>query len=246
MRACLKEALADGIIHKDPTFNAIAVGKVAPKDEDIKYLNYDEVAKLLKVTIDNLQLRYISRYIILFALATGARFSEIIGLTWDCVDFKNKTITINKTWDHKYKNDFDNTKNYASLRTITVDEHTLNILKDLKAKQNELALKTGLRNEKNLVFVNSKFELVTNNAVNKTLRMLCKKAKIKELTCHGLRHTHASMLLFKGVNIKYVSRRLGHKDIITTLQTYSHIMDEMEQKESRQVDLTMEELYNAK
>lgn len=76
--------------------------------------------------------------------------------------------------------------------------------------------------------------------------MLCKKAKIKEITCHGLRHTHASMLLFKGVNIKYVSRRLGHKDIVTTLQTYSHIMDEMEQKESRQVDITMKELYNAK
>ncbi|MGG4080940.1 hypothetical protein ABEV73_08550, partial [Geobacillus stearothermophilus] len=50
----------------------------------------------------------------------------------------------------------------------------------------------------------------------------------------------------EGVNIKYVSRRLGHKDIVTTLQTYSHILDEMEQKESRQVDLAMEELYHAK
>ncbi|OAO77509.1 Phage integrase [Geobacillus stearothermophilus] len=48
------------------------------------------------------------------------------------------------------------------------------------------------------------------------------------------------------MNIKYVSRRLGHKDIVTTLQTYSHILDEMEQKESRQVDLVMEELYHAK
>lgn len=246
MRACLKEALADGIIYKDPTFNVVAVGKVAPKNEEIKYLNYEEAAKLLRVTADNLQQRYISRYIILFALATGARFSEIIGLTWDCVDFENKTITINKTWDHKYKKWFDNTKNYASKRTITVDDHTLSILKDLKRKQAQLAIKTGLRNEHNLVFINSKFELVTNNAVNKTLRLLCKKANIKEITCHGLRHTHASMLLFKGVNIKYVSRRLGHKDIVTTLQTYSHIMDEMEQKESRQVDATMTELYNAR
>lgn len=246
MRACLKEALADGIIYKDPTFNVVAVGKVEPKDEEIKYLNYEEAAKLLRVTAGNLQQRYISRYIILFALATGARFSEIIGLTWDCVDFENKTVTINKTWDHKYKKWFDNTKNYASKRTITVDDHTLSILKDLKRKQAQLAIKTGLRNEHNLVFINSKFELVTNNAVNKTLRLLCKKANIKEITCHGLRHTHASMLLFKGVNIKYVSRRLGHKDIVTTLQTYSHIMDEMEQKESRQVDATMTELYNAR
>ena len=68
----------------------------------------------------------------------------------------------------------------------------------------------------------------------------------KEITCHGLRHTHASILLFKGVNVKYISRRLGHKNIIITLQTYSHFLDEMEQKESRQVDATMEELFHAK
>lgn len=246
MRACLREAIAEGIIHRDPTFGAVVKGKKDPKNEEVKYLDFEEVKKLTKVIMENLQPRYISRYIILFALATGARFSEILGLTWDCVNFEEKTVTINKTWDYHYKQTFDNTKNYASKRTVTIDEHTLSILKDLKLKQTELALKTGLRNEHNLVFVNSKFELVTNNAVNKTLRMLCKKAKIKEITCHSLRHTHASMLLYKGVNIKYVSRRLGHKDIVTTLQTYSHIMDEMEQKESRQVDITMKELYNAK
>lgn len=65
---------------------------------------------------------------------------------------------------------------------------------------------------------------------------------IKPITCYGLRHTHASMLLYKGMNIKYVSRHLGHKDIVTTFQTYSHILDEMEQKESR----AMEELYHTK
>jgi integrase len=54
------------------------------------------------------------------------------------------------------------------------------------------------------------------------------------------------MLLYKEVNIKYVSLHLGHKDIVTTLQTYSHILDEMEQKESRQVDVAMEELYHTK
>ena len=51
------------------------------------------------------------------------------------------------------------------------------------------------------------------------------------------------MLLYRGINIKYISRRLGHKDIVTTLQTYSHVLDEMEQKESRLVDATMNELF---
>ncbi|WP_313803744.1 tyrosine-type recombinase/integrase [Cytobacillus sp.] len=66
------------------------------------------------------------------------------------------------------------------------------------------------------------------------------------MTFHGLRHTHASLLLYQGINVKYISRRLGHNDIVTTLQTYSHIVDEMEQKESRLVDVTMEEVYRAK
>lgn len=130
-------------------------------------------------------------------------------MTWDCVDFDNKTITINKTWDAKYKNDFSDTKNYASKRTITIDEDTCNILNKLKHAHNIVAAKTGLRNKKNLCFINSKFELVSNNAVNKTLKSLCKKIGLKEITCHCLRHTHASMLLFKGVNVKYISRRLG-------------------------------------
>lgn len=243
IRMCIKEALAEGHILKDPTYKIIAKGEVEPKDEELKYLNYEEIKKLIQVTKDGLRFRYISRYIILFAIATGARFSEIIGLTWDDVNFEEKTVTINKTWDEKYTNDFSNTKNYASIRTITIDEQTLKMLEKLKNDQNKYAVKTGLRNKKNLIFVNYKFEPVTNNAVNKTLRRLCQEAGITEITCHGLRHTHASMLLYEGVNIKYISRRLGHSDIVTTLQTYSHIMDEMEQKESRAVDETMKKLY---
>ncbi|WP_085521364.1 tyrosine-type recombinase/integrase [Tuberibacillus sp. Marseille-P3662] len=246
MRACLRDAIQDEVIFKDPTYKAVAVGKVAPKNEDLKYLSYGESKRLILELMSNLQPRYISRYIILFGLATGCRFSEIIGMTWDCVDFVNHKIKINKTWDSKYTNNFSNTKNYSSKRTITIDEETLNILDDLKKQQNKNAVATGLRNTKNLVFANSKMELVSNSAVNKTLRNLCQKVNVTKITCHSLRHTHASMLLYKRVNVKYLSRRLGHKDIVTTLQTYSHIIDEMEQMESRQVDNTMEELYNAK
>ncbi len=167
-------------------------------------------------------------------------------MTWDCVDLDKKTITINKTLDAKYTNNFRDTKNYSSKRTITINKDTCDILNKLKHAQNIDPAKTSLRNKKDLCFINSKFELVSNNAVNKTLKSLCKKIGTKEITCHFLRHTHASMLLFKGVNIKYISRRLGHRDIVTTLQAYSHILDEMEQKESRQVDVTMHEIFRAK
>jgi integrase len=246
IKACLKDAIEDGVIIKDPTYKVIIKGHKETKSEELKYLNFEEVKKLVTEIKKDMRPTYISRYIILFAIATGARFSEIAGLTWDCVDFENQTVTINKTWDFKDTHDFSDTKNYASKRTITIDEETCSMLKELKAHQNKHAIQTGLRNTKNLVFVGLRMELVSNNAVNKTLRNLCQKVGIKEITCHPLRHTHASMLLFRGVNIKYISRRLGHNDIVTTLQTYSHVLDEMEQKESRQVDETMGELFRAK
>lgn len=244
IKECLKYAQEDQIITRDPTYKIRLKGAKETKKDSLKFLNFDELKKLVKEIKKDLRPKYISRYIILFAIASGARFSEIMGMTWDCIDFTNKAITIEKTWDFKDKNDFGDTKTFDSKRTITIDEQTLDMLKELKKAQNEVAMRTGRRNEKNLVFVNTKFELVTNNAVNKTLRNLCQKVGIQTITCHGLRHTHASMLLYRGVNIKYVSRRLGHKDIVLTLQTYSHIMDEMEQKESRQVDNTIKELYS--
>lgn len=243
IKACLKDAIEDGVITKDPTYKVIIKGQVESKSEELKYLHFDEVKRLVNEIKKDMKPKYISRYIILFAIATGARFSEIMGMTWDCVDFENKTITINKTWDFKDANDFSDTKTFDSRRTITIDKETCDMLKELKAAQNKIALQSGLRNTKNLCFVNTKMELVSNNAVNKTLKSLCKKIGANEITCHSLRHTHASMLLYRGINIKYISRRLGHKDIVTTLQTYSHVLDEMEQKESRQVDATMNELF---
>jgi integrase len=246
IRACIKDAIQDGVISKDPTYKAIVKGKKDDKAEELKYLNFEEVKSLVVEIKKDMQPKFISRYIILFAIATGARIAEILGLTWDCVDFENQTITINKTWDYKDTHDFSDTKNYQSKRTITIDKDTSDRLIFLKNNQKKLALRTGLRNTKNLCFINTKMDLVTPEAVNKNLKKLCKKIKATEITSHGLRHTHASMLLYQGINIKYVSRRLGHKDIVTTLQEYSHILDEMEQKESRLVDAAMEEVHRAK
>lgn len=246
IRACIKNALEDGVISKDPTSKAIVIGKKADKDEELKFLNFEKVKTLIDEIKKDLDPKYISRYIILFGLATGARFAEIIGLTWDCVNIEKRTITINKTWDYKDTHDFSDTKNYQSKRTIKIDKDTCKMLKFLKNQQNVHAAKTGLRNNKNLCFVNTKMELITPEALNKTLKKLCKRIGATEITSHGLRHTHASMLIYKKVNVKYVSRRLGHNDIVTTLQTYSHILDEMEQSESNIIDETMEEIFHAK
>ncbi|WP_260445230.1 tyrosine-type recombinase/integrase [Listeria booriae] len=245
LRACLREAIQEGIIFKDPTFNAQAIGKIPEKKESEKFLSQKEIHLLLNALMVGIKTEYISRHIILIQLATGIRISEAMGLTWDCVDLDNHTLKINKTWDYKHTKNFDNTKNYASNRTITIDQNTIDLLEKLKTAQEKTLEKSAFKNKKNLVFISLKdFEMITPDAVNKTLKNFCTKVGIKEsITSHGLRHKHASLLLYKGINIKYISRRLGHKKIITTLQTYSHIIDELEQKESRQVDDIMNDVY---
>ncbi|HAO5955291.1 TPA: tyrosine-type recombinase/integrase, partial [Listeria monocytogenes] len=119
MRMCIKEAIQEGVIFRDPTYNIKIKGKIPPKKESEKFLSLNDAQSLIDELLRNLKPTYLSRYIILLQLSTGSRFAEACGLTWDCVDFSNNTITINKTWDYKYTKGFSNTKNYASERTIT-------------------------------------------------------------------------------------------------------------------------------
>lgn len=120
-------------------------------------------------------------------------------------------------------------------------------MKQLHAHQSARFLETTVKNEKDLCFVKDEMELVTPNAVNKVLKKICDRLKVTQITSHGLRHTHASiLLLLKHVSIKYLSRRLGHRDIVTTLKTYTHILDELDQLKTRAVDETMNDLYGTK
>lgn len=181
--------------------------------------------------------------VILFTIASGARFSEIIGLTWDCIDFAKKTIKINKTWDYKNTNAFSNTKNYSSNRIITIDDKTLSMLNKIKVYQSAEKLKDSTFNKNKLVFISTNNVTPSNNAINKSLKRYCTKLGInKDISVHGLRHTHATLLLYNDCNIKYLSKRLGHNTIVTTLETYSHVIDEMEQKESYKVNELMNKI----
>ena len=75
-------------------------------------------------------------------------------------------------------------------------------------------------------------------------RQACKRAGVKEITFHGLRHTYCSILLFKGINIQYISQRLGHSSIAVTYDIYSHIIKEFEEQESQKETQVLEELMN--
>ena len=136
-------------------------------------------------------------------------------------------LLINKTWDYKGNGGFLPTKNRSSVRKIQIDWQTVIQFSELVKK---------LPPDKP-IFVQK--ERVYNSTVNDILARHCQKANIPIISVHGLRHTHASLLLFAGVSIASVARRLGHSSMTTTQKTYLHIIQELENQD---VDLVMRSL----
>lgn len=235
VRACLKDSIDDGVINRDPTRKAVIKGGSPSKSKKDKYLNYAELQLLLKETEKHLNPEYASPYLIITAAKTGLRFSELLGLKWDDIDFENHLVEVNKTWNYKLKK-FGPTKNESSIRKVILDDKTIEILKKLKTDQADLFTALEIPNPDNLVFYNLKNGIVSNNAVNKFLKKMLDYLNIEtNLTLHGLRHTYASIILYKQINILTVSKLLGHRDTTTTQETYAHIVKELEDQDLEKI-----------
>lgn len=220
LKGAILDAVDEGLIPRDPTRKAVIKGR-APRPKKNKYLNQFQLQTLLA----GLDLRgdVSWDHFILLVAKTGMRFSEALALTPGDFDFRHQSISISKTWDYKAGTGFLPTKNRSSVRKVPVDWQTViqfsELIADLPADEP--------------IFVRGK---VYNSTINDVLRRNCLRFDIPEITIHGLRHTHASLLLFAGVSIASVARRLGHSSINTTQKTYLHIIQELENKD---VDLVM-------
>lgn len=223
LRGSILDAVDDGLLDRDPTRKVIIKGVNTIKKK-IKYLDQFELHKL----IDDLNLgSSISwDWFILLVAKTGLRFSEALGVTPADFDFNKQTLTVNKTWDYKEGEGFMPTKNKSSMRKVQLDWQLIvqfsALVKALPADEP--------------IFVKGK---TYNSTVNDILARHCRRVGIPEISIHGLRHTHASLLLFAGVSIASVAQRLGHSNITTTQKTYLHIIQELENKD---VDLVMRSL----
>ena len=223
LKGSILDAVDEGLLDRDPTRKAIIKGKT-PSVKKVKFINQFELHTLL----DTLELKNeISwEWMILLIAKTGLRFSEALALTPADFNFSRQSISVSKTWDYKGDGGFLPTKNQSSIRKVQIDWQTViqfsQLIKDLP--------------EDKPIFVNGK---VYNSTVNGVLERYCKKAEVPVISIHGLRHTHASLLLFAGVSIASVARRLGHSSMNTTQKTYLHIIQELE---NRDVDLVMRSL----
>lgn len=224
LKRAILDAVDDGLIERDPTRKAIIKGKT-PRVKKIKYLSQFELHTL----ISDLDLKEEPNWdwFILLVAKTGMRFSEALAITPGDFDFARQTLSISKTWDYKGEGGFLPTKNKSSVRKIQIDWQIV-------VKFSELI--KGLPEDQPIFVGESK---IYNSTVNDALTRHCRECGISEISIHGLRHTHASLLLFAGVSIASVARRLGHASMTTTQKTYLHIIQELENKD---VDLVMRTL----
>ena len=218
--ATIRHAVKTKILLHDPTASAVLKGQTykCVKEEN-KFIDHEDFQNLEDYLWNNICIEQPSWYIILFSMYTGARFGECLGLTWDCVDFDKQTIRIEKGFDYHFTQDFIECKTKNSKRTITVPKKLLKLLSTLPKTNDKV------------------FTTVSNDVINSDLKRALKYIGVdKHVTFHAIRHTHASILLSKGVQLLSVSKRLGHADSTITLQTYAHVIKELEKEENEKIN----------
>lgn len=222
LKAALVDALDEGLLEHDPTRRAIIKG-VDPSNKKNKFLNLYELQKLLRHLDLGDELNW--DWFILLVSKTGLRFAEALALTPEDFDFERQQIIVNKSWNYKTPiGNFQKTKNESSNRVVMVDWHLMNQFKSLiQNKESDWP-----------IFVPHN-KRVFNSTVNGLLEKYCYKLDIPTISVHGLRHTHASLLLYEGVSVASVAKRLGHANTTTTQETYIHIIEELENKDNDKV-----------
>lgn len=231
-KGCLSHAVEEQILPFNPATKIILKGNTdKEKSTDDKFINLHEAKKLKEYLLDETyKPTHTSRNICIIALETGMRFGEILAMTWDRLDWDKQQYKVDRSWDYIQDNTFKPTKT-NNVRFIKLSNELISFIKNIEKwqKSKKLYKKNGLIN------INENNDVVTNNAVNKTLRKACIRAEVKPITLHALRHTHGSILLLKGFSILYISKRLGHANVSTTQNVYLHILAELEQQEDKRI-----------
>jgi integrase len=222
-------AIRSGIIDKNPTELVIKPSK--KKNVQTKKVNF-YTKQELNLFLDSLEKENEPMVYMLFRLLayTGLRKGEALALTWSDIDFEDNTLTVNKalTRGENSKLILQPPKTKGSVRVISLDSTTIEFLKKWRITQRKNFLSIGINTlkKKQLIFSNSNNEFLQPTITRKYIKKVCAKYGLKEITTHGFRHTHCSLLFEAGETYERVQARLGHSDIQTTMNIYTHVSPE--------------------
>lgn len=191
---------------------ARAIGNFEGKPEKhITFWTLDEFREFMKYVDD---FTYYVMFMVLYY--SGIRKGEMLALTWGDIDFKNNVINVDK---NNYNGKVTSTKTGIT-RQVKMPKFVMHLLARLKSQQDPKMIY--------VVFGEFKKPLSTTT-IDRKFHEYIKKSGVKRIRVHDFRHSHASYLINKGVIISVISKRLGHTDISTTLNTYSHLYPSTEQ-----------------
>lgn len=227
VRSCVQAAIYDDYITKDFTHAVILTGHDAHK---VEYLNVDELHRLTRYVTSVASPDTPGDYIILIAIYTGMRIGEILGLKWSDIARDAGVIHVRRSYDQIART-IGPTKTPMSVRDIPTSHKLLDKLEDLRIPGREYLF---LRDGKAAVY-------------HHTVRLLVRrmhKVGIKKsgFHFHSLRHTHVAYLLYQGVDIYTISKRLGHAKTSTTIDVYAYLIAELEAKSNAQIVKMLDEL----
>ena len=227
----LDYALRLGMIESNPMLYVIKPKKQTTiSDKHGNYYNRDELKKFLDVAKDT----DLKKYTLFRLLAySGIRVGECLALTWHDLNYKNNTIAINKTLartNNGFKIQIPKTK--SSIRKISLDVETIQVLKKWQLEQRKQLLRLGINalDNQQLIFNSNKNGFIFNSVIVYDIKLIAKKAGLYPITSHGFRHTHATLLFASGLDIKQVQARLGHSNVQTTLNIYTHAIQDKQDK----------------
>lgn len=231
INGCFKYALIKGDVSKNPCIGVTLPKNLKHQDGDIKFYTEGQIKLLLEqstIKYSNGRDKYRLGYGIQFLLYTGLRIGEALALTWEDVDFQNKTITINKNLKQVKNRDDNEQGNYKIIIQNTTKTSSGSRIVPLNNKSIEaLNHFKEITGKYKYVFSTETGNNVSGRTYDTMFRKIQENCKFKEIYgVHALRHTFASLLFKKGVDVKTVSEILGHKDVSVTYNTYIHLIQE--------------------
>ncbi|MBQ0141074.1 MAG: site-specific integrase [Kurthia sp.] len=227
----LDYALNLGIITSNP-MNLVTMPKsiATPGEvEPLRYYTKDELTKFMNC----LEAETNRKAYTLFRLLafSGMRKGEALALTWEDINFKKNELHINKALARGENNRLiiQTPKIKHSNRTLIIDNKTMQVLKEWKKRQMEEGLILGFNTmqPKQLIFNSNTNSLMQPTKTRKWIIYIQEKYDLPKIRTHDLRHTHATLLFEAGATIKEVQDRLGHKDMKTTMDTYTHVTEKL-------------------